>query len=488
MGLRYLETDIRVTADGQLVCFHDDTLDRVTSATGLVRSKALRDLRRLRINGIEPIPTFDEALDAFPQQCFTVDLKDRSAIEPPVKALRRKGVAERVCIAGAWDGDLVTSAVKCLMRSSRTAPTSRARYSSRATNGPRCLPSMRGQRTAGPSQRHQPTNGHDRPFHRLEAVASFARNACATVVGQSFGMDHTTADAGTSGLACEVCGRLPHPRKLRLTLAKLASVFPVELLLHALVIHFHTSYALTVTVLAVSTTVLVIWVVEPSAMRLLTRWLHAPAVHARERLHAAESLWRVRVTLDDQLGSMQTITPELAALRATVLDLQVHPLADGARAEIVVGAAEHLPEEDLVHAIQRGGGVDVHVWQTTALALVDGQTKALTLAARVAVTPEELPLAVAEMLDAQVVTDHLRLTQNRAHQGADDGTTLRIPSLSSGLFVFSRPDEPFTPAESARANRFAQIAEAALITQASSATHLPGVRDPVTGSIVVGQR
>lgn len=104
LGLRYLETDIRVTADGQLVCFHDDTLDRVTSATGPVRSKALRDLRRLRINGIEPIPTFDEALDAFPEQCFTVDLKDQAAIEPLVKSLRRKGVAQRVCIAGAWDG------------------------------------------------------------------------------------------------------------------------------------------------------------------------------------------------------------------------------------------------------------------------------------------------------------------------------------------------------------------------------------------------
>ena len=57
-----------------------------------------------------------------------------------------------------------------------------------------------------------------------------------------------------------------------------------------------------------------------------------------------------------------------------------------------MGAEEYLREEDLLRAIQRGGGVDVHVWQTTALALVDGQTKALTLAARVAVTPEELPL------------------------------------------------------------------------------------------------
>ena len=286
-------------------------------------------------------------------------------------------------------------------------------------------------------------------------------------MGQASGMNHTTPGAGTSGLACEVCGRLPHPRKLRLTLAKLTAVFPIELLLHALVIHFHASYVLTVTILAIATTVLVIWVVEPSAMRLLTRWLHAPAVHAREQLHGAESLWRIRVTLDDEPGSLEAITHELAALRATILDLQVYPLPNSARDEIVVGAAEHLREEDLLRAIQRGGGVDVRVWPTTALALVDGQTKALTLAARVAVNPEELPLAVAELLDAQVVTD-LGLTQSRSHRGAESGTTLRIPSPWSGLFVFSRPDEPFTPAESARANRLAQIAEAALITQTSS--------------------
>ena len=104
LGLRYLETDIRVTCDGHLVCFHDDTLGRVTSAKGLVRAKSLHELRALRINGIEPIPTLDEALGAFPEQCFTVDLKDQAAIEPLLKSLKRKGVAERVCIAGAWDG------------------------------------------------------------------------------------------------------------------------------------------------------------------------------------------------------------------------------------------------------------------------------------------------------------------------------------------------------------------------------------------------
>lgn len=104
LGLRYLETDVRVTSDGHLVCFHDETLERVTTATGPVRSKSLQELRALRINGIEPISTFDDALEAFPDQCFTVDSKDLAGLGPLVKSLRRRGVAERVCVAGAWDG------------------------------------------------------------------------------------------------------------------------------------------------------------------------------------------------------------------------------------------------------------------------------------------------------------------------------------------------------------------------------------------------
>jgi glycerophosphoryl diester phosphodiesterase len=104
LGLRYLETDVRVTSDDQLVCFHDSTLERVTSVAGPVRSRSLRELRGLRINGAEPIPTFDEALDAFPRQCFTVDPKDEAGLPSLLRSLRRRGVADRVCIAGAWDG------------------------------------------------------------------------------------------------------------------------------------------------------------------------------------------------------------------------------------------------------------------------------------------------------------------------------------------------------------------------------------------------
>lgn len=47
LGVDQLETDIRVTKDGKLVLIHDDTVDRTTNGTGLVREKSLEELRQL---------------------------------------------------------------------------------------------------------------------------------------------------------------------------------------------------------------------------------------------------------------------------------------------------------------------------------------------------------------------------------------------------------------------------------------------------------
>ncbi len=254
------------------------------------------------------------------------------------------------------------------------------------------------------------------------------------------------------GEACEVCGRRPHPRRLRLTVAKLLAVFPVELALHAVVLAIHPPYVVAVALLVVTTTVLVIWVVEPSAMRFLRTWLHAP--HARPGT-GIDALWRIRVTLPDSVGSLERLAHGLAAVDANILGLHVHTVEDGVREVLGVSPPDSIRSGALSAVVEAAGGGDVQVWPTTALALIDGQTKALSLAARVVGDPTELPHAVAELLGAQLVTDRALL----AGPLPADRSILKIPSPWSGFFAFTRPAEPFTPAESARAHRLAQLAE-----------------------------
>ncbi|MGO4589450.1 amino acid-binding protein [Paenarthrobacter sp. 2TAF44] len=274
----------------------------------------------------------------------------------------------------------------------------------------------------------------------------------------------------TADLRCDVCGQLPEPPKARLTLANIAVMLPIELLVHAAVVETHLPYVAKVLLLTVTATVLVIWVAEPSAAKVLRRWLHAPALRQRHKLHAAPSLWRARVTLRDQPGSLQKITQSLAKLETNILSIHVHPMDGPARDgsevsqivmdEFVLSAPGEVTEHELLKALDDGGGRESHVWPTTALAMADGQTKALSLATRIAGNPNELPHAVAELLSAKVVPNDPENPAPEASAGVGRSTDiLKIPTAWHGPLVFSRPGEPFTPAESARAHRLGELAE-----------------------------
>ena len=268
-----------------------------------------------------------------------------------------------------------------------------------------------------------------------------------------------------SELSCEVCGQMPEPTKTRLTLANVAVMLPIELVVHAAVVGTHLSYVAKVLVLTLTATVLVIWVAEPSAARMLRGWLHAPALRHRRRLGAAPALWRARTVLKDRPGSLQKLTQSLARLDSNILSIHVHPVDGGVLDEFVLSAPGELGEAELLKALRDGGGADPHVWPTTALAMADGQTGALSLAARIAANPAELPLAVAELLRARIETrPDTGTTAAAAKAGtvqapAPDGAVLRIPTAWHGPITFVRPGEPFTPAESARAHRLAELAE-----------------------------
>ncbi len=98
LGYRYLETDVHATADGVLVAFHDDTLDRVTDGRGAVADLGWEQVRKSRIGGSEPIPLLDELLATFPDAHLNIDVKSDAGVAPLIEVLRRPDVVDRVCV------------------------------------------------------------------------------------------------------------------------------------------------------------------------------------------------------------------------------------------------------------------------------------------------------------------------------------------------------------------------------------------------------
>jgi glycerophosphoryl diester phosphodiesterase len=98
LGYKYLETDVHATADGILVAFHDNTLDRVTDRTGRIARMPHREVAAARIGGVEPIPLLEDLLAAWPDTRFNLDVKEEQAVAPLAKSLRRTGAWDRVCI------------------------------------------------------------------------------------------------------------------------------------------------------------------------------------------------------------------------------------------------------------------------------------------------------------------------------------------------------------------------------------------------------
>lgn len=103
LGYRYVETDVHVTADGVLLAFHDDVLDRVTDRSGVVADLPWSEVAQARVDGVEPIPLLEDLLGAFGDLRVNIDPKHDAAVEPLVDVLRRCDAVARVCVGAFSD-------------------------------------------------------------------------------------------------------------------------------------------------------------------------------------------------------------------------------------------------------------------------------------------------------------------------------------------------------------------------------------------------
>lgn len=95
LGCAMVEFDVRLSADGVPIVFHDDRLERCTGASGPVGRKTLAELKRLDAGGGETIPTLAEVLAL----CAGLDL----AVNMEIKPDRGMGAATaRAALALDW--------------------------------------------------------------------------------------------------------------------------------------------------------------------------------------------------------------------------------------------------------------------------------------------------------------------------------------------------------------------------------------------------
>ncbi|PVG84067.1 glycerophosphodiester phosphodiesterase [Nocardioides gansuensis] len=103
LGYRYLETDVHVTSDGELLAFHDAVLDRVTDHTGSLATTTYAEVQRALIGGRERVPTLAELFDSFPHVRFNIDIKAAPAVPVLARFIQEREAWDRVLV-GSFDG------------------------------------------------------------------------------------------------------------------------------------------------------------------------------------------------------------------------------------------------------------------------------------------------------------------------------------------------------------------------------------------------
>lgn len=99
LGVRDIETDAHVTADGKVVLIHDDVVDRLFDATGPVALLPWRDLAQLRSPQGGRIPLLSDVLEEFPDLAFNIDAKTDAVVGPLLDVLEDHAAFDRVLLA-----------------------------------------------------------------------------------------------------------------------------------------------------------------------------------------------------------------------------------------------------------------------------------------------------------------------------------------------------------------------------------------------------
>ena len=120
LGADAIELDVRLTADGEVVVFHDETTERTCGEPGSIEARTLAELRRLDAGRtFTPdggrtfpwrgralaVPTLAEVLERHPGMLVNAEAKseDPALAEALARAVRGAGRVDAVCLGSTHD-------------------------------------------------------------------------------------------------------------------------------------------------------------------------------------------------------------------------------------------------------------------------------------------------------------------------------------------------------------------------------------------------
>lgn len=117
LGVDGIEIDVHRCASGQLVVFHDFTLDRMTNGTGEISKHTLKELKRVVVKGHCQIPTLSEVLSFVDNKCLlNIELKGQDTAKEASRLIEffveKKGWDYNNIMVSSFQKDLLETVYK----------------------------------------------------------------------------------------------------------------------------------------------------------------------------------------------------------------------------------------------------------------------------------------------------------------------------------------------------------------------------------------
>ena len=99
MGYKYIETDLRMTLDRQVIAFHDSDLNRLFGIDVQVNDLTFNEIANLFREENCKLLTLEDLLKSFPETKFNIDLKENNVTKDSIDIVSNLDAFNRVCFA-----------------------------------------------------------------------------------------------------------------------------------------------------------------------------------------------------------------------------------------------------------------------------------------------------------------------------------------------------------------------------------------------------